>query len=355
MFPSSVRGVICSSLRLAPTRCALLGRAPSPWLQHVRGVGHGNHGSPNVLGHGSPNVPLAQHDGPTGAERGALERIWEEEAARRLKDSPVRTVPPPEGAVLVRSFNSPRTAAGSNFPVQAYPAHPHNFTPLRPVQAGFAPLDRAVRDIAWESRFDLLERSITPKYADECPGTPRRELQDGLIGGVRVRPVQNPYVKLRSKRAYPLNAWPSKDWANWSPRRTAVRGSRRFYRVPEDITPYRDELGEWHPPRVSGRYKADIEKQYHMHSLPWVWSNDYFDGKQHYMDREPKGQRRWYKREFRKAQIAEALKRKDSLVEEYRKERRQAKRLSWVENVVLEFAGSQLAGPYVRTRKVPKI
>jgi hypothetical protein len=194
-----------------------------------------------------------------------------------------------------------------------------------------------------------------PKYADECIGTPRRELQDGLVGGVRVRPVQNPYVKLTRAQAYRLNTFPSRDLKNWKPQRTGVRGSRRKYRVPEDITPYRDELGEWHPPRVSGRYKADIEKQYYLQSLPWVWANDYFEGKQHFMDREPKGQRRWYKREFRKAQIAEALKRKDSLIEEYRKERRQAKRLSWVEQVVLEFGGSQIASPYVRQRKVPKM
>jgi len=28
------------------------------------------------------------------------------------------------------------------------------------------------------------------------------------------------------------------------------------YRIPQDIAPYKDELGEWHPPRLSGRYKA---------------------------------------------------------------------------------------------------
>ena len=28
------------------------------------------------------------------------------------------------------------------------------------------------------------------------------------------------------------------------------------FRIPTDIGPYKDELGEWHPPRLSGRYKA---------------------------------------------------------------------------------------------------
>lgn len=290
----------------------------------------------------------------SGAARGAMERIQEDNESRELVDTP-NTFPPPEGALVVRRHNSPVPSAGSTFPAQLYPAHPHNFTPLRPVPAGFSALDRAVRDVAWESRFDLLERGVEPRYAGECPGTPRREIQDGLVAGIRVRPVQNPYVRLTAAKRYRLNTWHSRSWANWNPMRAAVRGSRRRYRLPDDIAPYRDELGEWHPPRVSGRYKADIEKQYYMNSLPWVWANDYFQGKQHFMDREPRGLKRWYKREFRKAQIAEAMKRRDQMIEEYRKERREKKRLSWIEDMVLEFAGEQLAGPYVRQRRLPKM
>mmetsp|Transcript_101308 Transcript_101308/g.180055 ORF Transcript_101308/g.180055 Transcript_101308/m.180055 type:complete len:311 (+) Transcript_101308:73-1005(+) len=290
----------------------------------------------------------------TGAERGALER---HEASEQLRNLPqqLQLRSPPDGAVICRNHNRPAASAGSIFPAQLYPGHPHNFTPLRPVQAGFAALDRAVRDVAWESRFDLLQRQITPRYGAECPGTPRREIQDGLVAGIRVRPVQNPFVRLKPAQRYRLNTWQSRNWAQWSPHRCNVRGSRRRYRIPEDIAPYRDELGEWHPPRVSGRYKADIEKQYYMNSLPWVWSNDYFQGKQHFMDREPRGLKRWFKREYRKAQIAEALKRADTMIEEYRKERREVKRLSWVESIVLEFAGDQLAAPYVRQRRLPKM
>ena len=29
--------------------------------------------------------------------------------------------------------------------------------------------------------------------------------------------------------------------------------------------------------------KADIEKQYYLNSIPWVWANDYYQGKLHYM------------------------------------------------------------------------
>lgn len=298
---------------------------------------------------------LPKYPGLTGAEQGAMERITDLDSKRKIPDLRPQSAPPPEDAVVVRAHNGPPPSAGTNFPQQTYAAHPHNFTPLRPVVPGFAAVDRAVRDVAWESRYDLLERAIKPRYANECRGTPRRELQDGVVNGVRVRPVQNPYVELIDKRRYVLNTWPSRNWDDWNPRVCYVRGSRRRYRLPEDIAPYRDELGEWHPPRVSGRYKADMEKQFYMHSLPWVWANDYHRGKQHYMDREPRGPRRWYKKEFRKAQVAEALKKADSMIEDYRRERRDAKRLSWVEEAVLEFCGEQLAGPYIRRRRLPKM
>jgi len=291
---------------------------------------------------------------PTAAHRNALERIADEEVGRSLKDLPGNFAPP-EGAVLVRSQNAPKSSAGSVFPAQVYPAHPHNFTPLRPVAPGFSAVDRAVREVALESRFDLLERATEPKFAGECPGTPRREFQDGIVAGIRVRPVQNPYVRLTAAQKYRLNNWPSRDWKGWIPQRAHVRGSRRKYRLPEDISPYKDELGEWHPPRVSGRYKADIEKQYYMHNLPWVWANNYYQGSVHYMDREPKGKTYWYKKEFRRAQVAEALKRADQMVDDYRKERREKKRLSWIESMVLEFAGEQTALPYIRQRRIPKM
>lgn len=288
----------------------------------------------------------------SGAARGALERLAEDEARRPLLHAEALSSVPPEGALIVRGHNSP--SFGERLP-QSYAAHPFNFTPLRQVPPGFAAADRAVREVAWESRFDLLQRRVLPRYYSECPGTPRREMQMGLVGGVRVRPVQNPSVRLNPAKRYRLNAWASKDWKKWRPTLCYIRGSRRRYRVPEDIAPYRDELGEWHKPRVSGRYKGDIEKQYYMNSLPWVWANDYFRGKEHFMDREPRGQRRWYKREFRKAIVAEALKKREQLLEEHRQERREAKRLSWLETIVLEFAGEQLAAPYIRQRRLPKI
>jgi len=288
----------------------------------------------------------------TGAARGALERIRESRVSSELEDVAPNVHSPPKDAVIVRSYNSPTLGVP---PKQAYPGHPHNFTSLRPISPGFDHVDRAVRDKAWESRFDLLNRIIPPRYYGEVPGTPRRELQDGVVGGIRVRPAQNPTVKLTPGVRYRLNAWPSKDWDRWDPNRCHIRGSRRRYRVPEDIAPYRDELGEWHKPRVSGRYKADIEKQYYMHTLPWVWSNNFYQQPQHFMDREPRGLKRWYKKEFRKAHIAEALKRADSMIEDYRRERRDAKRLSWVETIVLEFAGEQMAAPYIRQRRLPKM
>lgn len=290
----------------------------------------------------------------SGAETGALDRIREAEELSLLPEM-LPIIPPPLGAVLMRNYNRPEPSKGSIMPVQIYPGHPHNYTPLRPIPHGFAAMDRAVRDLPWESRFDLLDRRIMPRYAGECPGTPRREIQDGLVAGIRVRPVQNPFVELKAAQRYRLNTWLSRNWTRWTPQKTHIRGSRRKYRIPEDISPYKDELGEWHPCRVSGRYKADIEKQYYMNSLPWVWATDYFQSKLHFMDCEPRGPKRWYKKEFKKAAVTEALRRADTMIDDYRKERRDKKRLSWVETIALEFAGEQLAAPFVRQRKFPKM
>eukprot|EP00913_Durusdinium_trenchii_P030719 g28772.t1 len=317
---------------------------------------------------------------PTAAERGASERNDYADELRTLPQS-LEEMPPPDNAVVVRAHNRPKAFAGSTFPKQLYPGHPHNFTPLRPVTSGFSALDRAWREVAWESRFDLMERRIEPRYAGECVGTPRRENQDGVVGGIRIRQVQNPYVRLTAAQKYRLNTWESRNWKTWSPNFCNVRGSRRRYRIPQDIAPYKerrlkwlkntflgnptpgsagstsDELGEWHPPRLSGRYKADVEKQYYMNSLPWVWSNDYYNSRLHIWDRdwEPRGLKRWYKHHWRQAQVDEALKRADEMVEDYKKERRQAKRLSWIETIVKEFAGNELASPYIRQRKKPKL
>jgi len=327
-------------------RCVLDPREqPRAGVRHYRRFGWERYGwikrNPNML---------------SGAAINALERIRDNAELRSLPDEAFfGNSPPPEGAVIERSHNAPSAANGSRLPEQMYPAHPLNFTPLRPVPVGFTALDRAVREVPWESRQDIMEREVEPWYASECPGTPRREYQEGMLGGIRVRPVQNPYVRLRKSIRFRLNSWPSRDWRTWTPNACHVRGSRRKYRVPQDLFPYKDELGEWHPPRVSGRYRADIEKQFKMHSLPWVWKSDFYESKLHYMDRTPKGPVRWYRKQYRMAQVMEALRKADALVEDYRKERRESKRLSWIETLVQEFAGDQLAKPFVRIRKRPKL
>eukprot|EP00438_Fugacium_kawagutii_P015858 Skav209342 [mRNA] locus=scaffold241:431710:438587:- [translate_table: standard] len=91
---------------------------------------------------------------------GALQRNDYADELRNLPQEPLPETTPPPGAVIRRPQNRPAAFAGSRFPAQLYPGHPHNFTPLRPVTVGFSALDRAVREVAWESRFDLMERRI---------------------------------------------------------------------------------------------------------------------------------------------------------------------------------------------------
>ncbi|CAD7953019.1 unnamed protein product [Amoebophrya sp. A25] len=254
----------------------------------------------------------------------------------------------------------------NSFVTNLYPQHPLNFTSLRAVtQAGITPLDRAVRDVPWESRFDLVKRMIFPKYCapvgdftrgaiSRGTGTPRRAYQEGCVEGVRVRPTFNPFVDLSDQKRYVLDNWPSRNWFQWEPNdNVKVRGGRRSHQLPRDIAPTKDELGEWHPCKLPGRYKADIKKQYAYFGLPWVWDNNFMNKGRHIYDRSAprKGRGFWRAREYRKLRIADALRKMPSLIEEYRKERRESKRLSWFEDMMVRFCGKLNAHAHIRKRK----
>eukprot|EP00435_Cladocopium_sp_Y103_P000881 s961_g1.t1 len=82
---------------------------------------------------------------PTAAERGAQLRNDYADELRSLPQHPLPENAPPPGAVIRRAHNRPAASAGSRFPAQLYPGHPHNFTPLRPVPTGWNSLDRVPR------------------------------------------------------------------------------------------------------------------------------------------------------------------------------------------------------------------
>nr|CEL68975.1 TPA: BIR protein [Neospora caninum Liverpool] len=218
-----------------------------------------------------------------------------------------------------------------------------------------AALQRAVREIPWKSRHDILREREKPVYASECRGTPRREYSKNVIDGVRVQPTFNPFVKLNKAKRYVLDNWPSRNWDDWSPYRCYVRGSRRRYNIPQDLLPYKDELGEWHPPRLSARYQADVKKQYLMNNLPWVWQKDFYEGKMHFGDREPLGPKAWYRKAYREERVKEAMRKMDDLVLDYRQENRDRRRYNWFEKVVHDFAGEEIATQFIRKRKEPKL
>ena len=60
---------------------------------------------------------------------------------------------------------------------------------------------------------------------DETRGTPRSEFSEGTIDGIRVRPVQNPYVRLTKAKRYRLDNWMSRSWTDWDPLKVWYRGS----------------------------------------------------------------------------------------------------------------------------------
>eukprot|EP00922_Rhytidocystis_sp_ex-Travisia-forbesii_P010855 GHVS01015897.1.p1 GENE.GHVS01015897.1~~GHVS01015897.1.p1 ORF type:complete len:233 (+),score=7.60 GHVS01015897.1:204-902(+) len=230
--------------------------------------------------------------------------------------------------------------------------------PSRKLLTGSGAVARAVRSVPYESRFDILDsQRIKPKYCSEGRGTPRRCYQENLIEGIRIAPTFNPYVKLNKAKRYVLDNWASRNWSDWDPRRCYVRGSRRRYNVPEDILPYKDELGEWHPPKLSGRYQADIEKQYRMNGLPWVWDKDFYTGKMHFHDSEPMGPKTWYRKEYKEERIKEAMKTMDETVMKHKKEVRAKKRYCWLETQVKAMArpAQVKTGKFFAPRIVPKL
>jgi hypothetical protein len=241
--------------------------------------------------------------------------------------------------LIRKAFNSPLQHVGWDTKKSLYPAEPVNFSPLRPVLQGVSTIDRAARETPWESRFDILNRRIFPRFMSQCTGTPRREYQAGMVEGIRIRASFNPYFEPSNQKLRQWNTWRSRDFETWDPMKVSVRGSMKTYEVPGDLIPFKDELGETHPPLVSSRYQADVKRQYILNGLPWIFDKDFMESKRHIRDREPLGIRRWYRREFKLAKIRESMKAMPQQIEEYRKDRRLAKRNTWFEKVVTEMAG----------------
>ncbi|ORM42221.1 Inosine triphosphate pyrophosphatase [Babesia sp. Xinjiang] len=214
--------------------------------------------------------------------------------------------------------------------------------------------DRAVREVPWRSRFDILKERVKPRYMAECIGTPRREYQENVINGIRIAPTFNPYLQLNKEKRYRLDNWPSRNWDDWNPSQCYVRGGRRRHAVPKAFLPIKDELGEAHPPKISARYRADIEKQYYMNGLPWVWNVDYYLGKVHYHDRDILHPKVWYRHAFRKQRMEMELKKLDKHLEDYREQNRLKKRYAYFEKAVAAIAGEELASKYIRQRKIAK-
>jgi hypothetical protein len=238
-----------------------------------------------------------------------------------------------------------------------YPGEaPLNFSPLRAVSQGIEQcVDRRVREVPWESKEELLRRIVRPEFSTECDGTPRREYQGGMMQGIRVRPVANPFFQPRGQLMRQYDRWNSRNLCAWNPKLVSVRGGTRRYSIPQDILPKKDELGEWSSPCLSGRYQADVRRQYTLHGIPWIYKRDFFANKQHILDKEPVGPKRWYKREYRQAKIRQAMSSMRTQVEEYRKERKAAKKKTWFEQIVQKLVGSQVSSKYIVERKLPKL
>ncbi len=291
----------------------------------------------------------------TAAHRNAMESIRDEHMKRFSVGELVSIEPE---SVIVREINHPPKHMGWDGTFLYPRESPLNFTPLRPIDRLLeSSIDRVVREVPFENKHEIIsKRLIRPVFASEAAaGTPRREYQGGMIDGVRVRAVFNPYYRPTGQKLKQMNRWKSRDWHKWNPNKVGVRGSTKMYNIPDDIVPKKDELGEWRDPTLSGRYQADVKRQYTIHGLPWTYKRDFVENKMHILDKEPVGPKRWYKREYRLAKIREAMRSMDSLVDDYRAERKAAKKKTWFELIVHKLVGGQLASKYITERKLPKI
>jgi hypothetical protein len=234
------------------------------------------------------------------------------------------------------------------------PIKPLNFIPSRAIQGGLLSVDRAVREIPFQSRLDLLKYRKRPVYFAESIGTPRRENQTGLINSIRVRSVFNPSFVPNRQKIRQLKTWKSRDWRKWNPHGCHVRGSKLRYTIPEDLRPSKDELGRTIPPKISSRYQADVRYQYTMNGLPWIFEKNFMEIKANSRDIIPPQKPRWLLRQVKLAKITKSLQSMPSIVEEYRKERLLAKKNTWFERIVFEIAGEQVANDFIRKPKLPK-
>ncbi|VWU49010.1 conserved protein, unknown function [Hepatocystis sp. ex Piliocolobus tephrosceles] len=212
-------------------------------------------------------------------------------------------------------------------------------------------IDRKLREVPYLSRYVILEKfKKKPRYMSECVGTPRRAYNYNTFDTIRYKPTFNPYVKLNKDKKYRLDNWASRNHDEFNPLECYVRGSRKKYSIPFSILPSKDELGNFHPPVLSGRYKADIEKQYYMHDLPWVWHRSFYEGTNHFCDNMVVGKKKWYVKEQREERMKEALKKINDMVLEYREECKSKKKYNFFEKAV-NTLGEEVAHKYIRKIK----
>ena len=235
-------------------------------------------------------------------------------------------------------------------------SNPHLFTSTRPIKSIYNCTQRSFRESPWCSRFDLMSKIRRPEFTNEEVGTPRISNRNGhgQIGGMRVRSVFNPSYSPNKSSLFEWNNWASRDMTNWNPSLCAVRGSFKYFEIPENILPSKDESGRSHPPLVSSRLRADIRKQFILNGLFWVFDDSFSSEATHSRDTDPRHRILFSSKKFKVTKISESLRNMPQLVEEHRKENAAAKSHSWFEKIVSEMGGDYVSN-YTRKRRQTRI
>lgn len=206
-------------------------------------------------------------------------------------------------------------------------------------------LARAIRDVdAPEPSYE--RQSLKPRFMMECVGTPRRELQENIVNGLRVKPTFNPYAKLSKTTLYQADRWPSRDWGSFKEGACYVQG--RFARSPLRFEPRYDELGRLQKQRLPQKAKEDISWQQTVHGVPA--SRNVLSFARNGVDPADKLDvpQRWLNRLNREKQIASTQDTRQELIDQYRRECYLKRPHKWWERIVRETAGSTLSAPYIR-------
>eukprot|EP00920_Eleutheroschizon_duboscqi_P035908 GHVT01086872.1.p1 GENE.GHVT01086872.1~~GHVT01086872.1.p1 ORF type:complete len:148 (+),score=5.95 GHVT01086872.1:904-1347(+) len=83
--------------------------------------------------------------------------------------------------------------------------------------------------------------------------------------------------------------------------------------------------------------------------LPWIWGKNFYEQRMHILDHPPLGPKRWYRRQFKRLQIAAVLQNIDRNVHRSRERKWSGRQRQWFEDSSRKLLGVA-AKPFMVTK-----